>query len=62
MPENFVPAHPIAGKEKSGVDAADGVLFNNKLVILTPTKNTNAHSVTHSIIQYTFAISSQIIH
>jgi prephenate dehydrogenase len=46
MPENFVPAHPIAGKEKSGVDAADGVLFNNKLVILTPTKNTNAHSVT----------------
>ncbi|CAB5497994.1 hypothetical protein THERMOT_790 [Bathymodiolus thermophilus thioautotrophic gill symbiont] len=46
MPENFVPAHPIAGKEQSGVDAADGALFNNKLVILTPTENANTRSVT----------------
>ncbi|SMM99070.1 Prephenate and/or arogenate dehydrogenase [uncultured Candidatus Thioglobus sp.] len=45
MPENFIPAHPIAGKEQSGVSAADGTLFNNKCVILTPTKNASTQSV-----------------
>ena len=32
----FVPAHPIAGGEKSGVAAADAGLFRGKRVILTP--------------------------
>ena len=32
----FVPAHPIAGGEKSGVAAADPNLFRGKRVILTP--------------------------
>ncbi len=36
VPARFIPAHPIAGKEKSGVEASDGTLFDNKLVILTP--------------------------
>jgi len=30
MPANFVPAHPIAGAERSGVDAAREDLFKNK--------------------------------
>ncbi|NOQ62960.1 MAG: prephenate dehydrogenase/arogenate dehydrogenase family protein, partial [Methyloprofundus sp.] len=36
QPPNFVPAHPIAGAEKSGVEAALDDLFLNKRLILTP--------------------------
>lgn len=32
----FVPGHPIAGSERSGVRAADGALFQRHRVILTP--------------------------
>jgi prephenate dehydrogenase len=32
----FVPAHPIAGKELSGIQHADATLFNGRQVILTP--------------------------
>lgn len=45
MPENFIAAHPIAGKEQSGVEAADATLFVNKRVIITPEKNANTVSV-----------------
>jgi prephenate dehydrogenase len=45
VPENFIPAHPIAGKEKSGVEASDGALFNNKRIILTPVDNANTSSI-----------------
>jgi len=45
MPEYFIPAHPIAGKEQSGVGAADGVLFENKRVILTPADNANSQAI-----------------
>ncbi|MBZ2188161.1 bifunctional prephenate dehydrogenase/3-phosphoshikimate 1-carboxyvinyltransferase [Alcanivorax sp. JB21] len=37
----FVPGHPIAGKEKSGVDAADAALYERHRVILTPTPDTD---------------------
>ena len=33
---SFVPAHPITGKEVSGVDHADPDLYTGKYVILTP--------------------------
>lgn len=36
VPENFVPGHPIAGREKSGVDAAVADLFVAHKVILCP--------------------------
>jgi prephenate dehydrogenase len=45
IPNNFIPAHPIAGKEQSGVESADADLFNNKRVIITPEANANAQSV-----------------
>jgi len=43
--ERIVPGHPIAGREKSGVDAADGALFNGRRVLLTPTDETAADAV-----------------
>ena len=36
----FVPAHPITGKEVSGVEHADGDLYSGKQVILTPIERT----------------------
>lgn len=36
VPNTFVPGHPIAGSEKSGVAAADSQLFNGYKVIITP--------------------------
>jgi prephenate dehydrogenase len=37
---SFVPAHPIAGKEKAGVEHADAKLYQGCQVILTPTDKT----------------------
>ena len=36
----FVPAHPIAGREVSGVEHADADLYSGKQVILTPIERT----------------------
>lgn len=37
---SFVPAHPIAGKEVSGVEHADADLYTGRQVILTPIERT----------------------
>jgi len=37
---NFVPAHPIAGTEHSGVEAGFSSLYTNKRLILTPVDET----------------------
>ena len=37
---NFVPAHPIAGKELSGIEHAEASLFYGRQVVLTPVKTT----------------------
>ncbi|VVH64240.1 Prephenate and/or arogenate dehydrogenase (unknown specificity) (EC (EC [uncultured Gammaproteobacteria bacterium] len=47
MPPKFIPAHPIAGKEQNGVVAAEGSLFNNKRVILTPTDNADTQAIAY---------------
>ncbi|HTS51760.1 MAG TPA: prephenate dehydrogenase/arogenate dehydrogenase family protein [Burkholderiales bacterium] len=36
----FVPAHPVAGAELSGVDAASAELFRDRSVVLTPVAET----------------------
>lgn len=36
----FVPAHPVAGRELSGVEYADAALYTGQQVILTPTEHT----------------------
>ncbi len=43
--KNFVPGHPIAGAEQSGVLAANASLFCNKHLILTPLQETRTDSV-----------------
>ena len=42
---SFVPAHPIAGKELSGVEHADPDLYKGCQVILTPTERTLTASI-----------------
>jgi prephenate dehydrogenase len=41
----FVPGHPIAGMEKSGINAANAALFQDKLVILTPAPQTDIQAI-----------------
>lgn len=45
LPENFIPAHPIAGKEQSGARASEADLFQNRRVILTPEPHSNSTAI-----------------
>ncbi|WP_110668451.1 bifunctional prephenate dehydrogenase/3-phosphoshikimate 1-carboxyvinyltransferase [Salinicola halophilus] len=45
FPPRFVLGHPIAGSEKSGVAAANPVLYRQHKVILTPTPATDPEAV-----------------
>ncbi len=45
VPENFVPGHPIAGTENSGVEASLATLYQDHRVILTPLKQTKPEAV-----------------
>lgn len=44
-PARFVPGHPIAGTEKSGVQASFAELFRGRRVILTPLEHTDPGAV-----------------
>ncbi len=54
---NFVPAHPVAGTEQSGVGAADAALFHNCQVILTPAPDTARRAV-HQVEQLWRAVGA----
>lgn len=45
LPANFVPGHPIAGTEDTGVEASVADLYQNRRVILTPHATTHPHAV-----------------
>jgi prephenate dehydrogenase len=45
VPEFLVPGHPIAGTERSGVEAAFAELYRNRRVILTPLEETDSQAV-----------------
>ncbi|MBS3963138.1 MAG: prephenate dehydrogenase/arogenate dehydrogenase family protein [Methylomonas sp.] len=45
VPSNFVPAHPIAGAERSGVEASTADLFNDRRLIITPLDDTDTAAV-----------------
>jgi prephenate dehydrogenase len=49
LPPNFVPSHPIAGKERAGIDEAEADLYKNKRVILTPTLHTSSEAVARAV-------------
>ena len=59
VPANFIPAHPIAGAEKSGVEASRVDLFKNKRLILTPLENSSAKAL-HQMKDFWEAIGSHI--
>lgn len=44
VPDFFVPGHPIAGTEQSGVEASFPELYRDRRVILTPLPETDAHA------------------
>jgi prephenate dehydrogenase len=46
---SFVPAHPITGKEVSGVEHADPDLYSGKQIILTPIERTHAPQLQKAI-------------
>jgi 3-phosphoshikimate 1-carboxyvinyltransferase len=45
MPPCFVPGHPIAGSEQSGVEASNAQLFKRHKVILTPVSETDPRAL-----------------
>ena len=45
FPASFVPGHPIAGSEQSGVEAANASLFQRHKVILTPHERTEQQAL-----------------
>lgn len=42
---HYVPLHPIAGSEKSGVEAARETLFVGAAAVLTPLEGTDTHAI-----------------
>lgn len=46
VPPRFVPGHPIAGTERSGVEASFAELYQRRRTILTPLPDTDADAVT----------------
>ncbi len=45
LPSGFVPGHPIAGTENSGVEASFPELYQDRRVILTPTASTSKQAL-----------------
>ncbi len=56
----FVPAHPIAGKEVTGIAHADAALYSSRQVILTPLPSTNPELVQKAIDVWS-AIGAQVL-
>ena len=57
---SFVPAHPIAGKEASGIQHADAGLYSGRQVILTPLPQSNPVLVQKATDVWS-AIGSQVL-
>ena len=47
VPTRFVPGHPIAGTERSGVAASTADLYRDRRVILTPLEETDSSALAH---------------
>jgi prephenate dehydrogenase len=42
---HYIGSHPIAGSEKSGIDASNAELFGNAKCIVTPTRNSSTRAL-----------------
>lgn len=49
-PFHFVPCHPMAGKEKSGVEQADEKLYQGKVVFIAPLKSSPRKLIQKSVL------------
>lgn len=56
----FVPCHPIAGKELSGVEHADADLYTGKQVILTPIERTQTVQLQRAVDVWT-ALGTHVV-
>lgn len=56
----FVPAHPIAGAEKTGPEAAFAELYHDRVVILTPHKDNNS-AAKNQVIQIWEACGARVM-
>ena len=45
IPETLVPAHPIAGTEKNGVEASFPELYENRRIIITPLETSSVAAI-----------------
>ena len=45
LPPRFIPGHPIAGTEKSGVEASFAELYRDRRVILTPNEASDSEAL-----------------
>jgi len=63
MPQgvSFVGAHPIAGKECSGIDASNGELFRNAKCIITPSHKSADHAI-EEVIRLWESVGAVILH
>ena len=57
---HFVGSHPIAGSEKTGVNAACANLFANAVCVVTPTKKSNMSAV-RKMEQFWKAVGSRVL-
>lgn len=57
----FVGGHPIAGTEKSGVDASFSTLYKGKRCIITPTARTDARALEKVVKMWEFAGSEVVL-
>lgn len=60
LPAGFVPGHPIAGGEKSGVGAANADLYVNHKVILTPLESTSSDAL-HRVRDLWTAVGANVL-
>jgi prephenate dehydrogenase len=47
-PAVFIGGHPMAGSERSGVEAASSYLYENAFYVITPDSSTPNHAVEHA--------------
>lgn len=45
IPKTFIPGHPIAGTERSGVEASFPELYENRRVIITPLETSSVDAI-----------------